>query len=121
MSSQPLTGKNFRSRHKAVVDEAQVDQTHSAMQFHLLIIGRALGYDVVAARNDMSRQYNGQSFSFLSLPSLPTLPVSPETSQMISLIDIIWLEKGTGRLICEFEGEQSTSIYSGLLRLTDLA
>lgn len=112
--------KQLAKRHKAVVDEAQEDQTHSEMQFHLLTIGRALGYDVVAARNDMSRQYNGQSFSFLSLAGLPPLPVSPETGQTIGLIDIIWLEKGTGRLICAFEVEKSTSIYSGILRLTDL-
>lgn len=112
--------KQLAKRHKAVVDEAQETQTHSEMQFHLLTIGRALGYDVVAARNDRSRQYNGQSFSFLSLPSLPPLPVPPETGQTISLIDIIWLEKETGRLICAFEVEKSTSIYSGILRLTDL-
>jgi type II restriction enzyme len=112
--------KQLAKRHKAVVDEAQETQTHSEMQFHLLTIGRALGYDVVAARNDRSRQYNGHSFSFLSLPSLPPLPVPPETGQTISLIDIIWLEKETGRLICAFEVEKSTSIYSGILRLTDL-
>lgn len=112
--------KQLTKRHKEVVDEQQETQAHSEMQFHLLTIGRALGYDVVAARNDMSRQYNGHSFSFLSLPSLPTLPVAPETSQTISLIDIVWLEKGTGRIICAFEVEKSTSIYSGILRLTDL-
>ncbi len=112
--------KQLAKRHKAVVDEAQETQTHSEMQYHLLTLGRALGYDVVVARKDRSRQYNGQPFSFLSLPSLPPLPVPPETSQTISLIDIIWLEKETGRLICAFEVEKSTSIYSTILRLTDL-
>lgn len=112
--------KQLSKRHKEVVDEQQEAQTHSEMQFHLLTIGRALGYDVVAARNDMSRQYNGHSFSFLSLPSLPQLPVPAETGQTISLIDIMWLEKGGNRIICAFEVEKSTSIYSGILRLTDL-
>ena len=112
--------KQLSKRHKEIVNEQQEEQTHSEMQYHLLTIGRALGYDVAAARNDMSRQYNGHSFSFLSLPSLPTLPVAPETAQTISLIDIVWLEKGTGRIICAFEVEKSTSIYSGILRLTDL-
>lgn len=112
--------KQIEKRHKGVVDEQQEEHTHSEMQYHLLTIGRALGYDVAAARNDMSRHYNGHSFSFLSLPALPPLPVSAETSQTISLIDIVWLEKGTGRIICAFEVEKSTSIYSGILRLTDL-
>ncbi|ADB42852.1 MULTISPECIES: hypothetical protein [unclassified Spirosoma] len=112
--------KQLSKRHKEVVDEHREEQTHSEMQYHLLTIGRALGYDVAAARNDISRQYNGHSFSFLSLPNLPTLPVAPETAQTIGLIDIIWLEKGTGRIICAFEVEKSTSIYSGILRLTDL-
>lgn len=113
--------KQLSKRHKEIANEQQEEQTHSEMQYHLLTIGRALGYDVAAARNDMSRQYNGHSFSFLSLPSLPTLPVAPETAQTISLIDIVWLEKGTGRIICAFEVEKSASIYSGILRLTDLS
>lgn len=110
----------LRQRHKGVVDEQQKEHTHNEMQYHLLTIGRGLGYDVAAARNDMSRYYNGHSFSFLSSPALPPLPVSAETSQTISLIDIVWLEKGTGRIICAFEVEKSTSIYTGILRLTDL-
>jgi type II restriction enzyme len=113
--------KQIEKRHQKVVDEQREEQTHSEMQFHLLTIGRALGYNVVAARNDMSRQYNGNSFSFLSLPSLPPLPVPGETSQTISLIDVMWLDKATGHIVCAFEVEKSTSIYSGILRLTDLA
>jgi type II restriction enzyme len=112
--------KQLSKRHKEVVDERREEQSHSEMQYHLLTIGRALGYDVAAARNDISRQYNGHSFSFLSLPNLPVLPVSSETAQTIGLIDVVWLEKETARIICAFEVEKSTSIYSGILRLTDL-
>lgn len=112
--------KQLSKRHKEVIIDQQEEQTHSEMQHHLLTIGRALGYDVAVARNDLSRQYNGHAFSFVSLPSLPALPVAPETAQTIALIDVVWLEKGTGRLVCAFEVEKSTSIYSGILRLTDL-
>lgn len=113
--------KQLARRHQQVVVDQQEGQTHSEMQYHLLKIGRALGYDVVVARNDISRQFNGYLFSFLSLAGLPALAVAPETAQTISLIDIVWLEKGTNRIICAFEVEKSTSIYSGILRLTDLA
>lgn len=40
---------------------------------------------------------------------------------MISLIDVLWLAKGTNQVIGAFEAEKSTSIYSGILRLSDLA
>ncbi|MGF7218775.1 type II restriction enzyme [Spirosoma lacussanchae] len=119
-SEREKVQKQLSKRHKEVVYDQQEEQTHSEMQHHLLTIGRALGYDVAVARNDLSRQYNGHAFSFVSLPSLPALPVAPETAQTIALIDVVWLEKGTGRLVCAFEVEKSTSIYSGILRLTDL-
>ena len=38
------------------------------MQYHLLKIGNALGYDVIAASNDRSKSHSGNSFSFMSLP-----------------------------------------------------
>lgn len=113
--------KQIAKRQKEAASDQQEEHLHSEMQFHLLTIGRALGYDVAVARNDMSRQFGGTSFSFLSLPTLPSLPVPPETGQTISLIDVVWLLKGTNQLVCAFEVEKSTSIYSGILRLTDLS
>jgi len=38
----------------------------------------------------------------------------------IALIDIIWFERDTNKIVSAFEVEKSTSIYSGILRLTDL-
>ena len=32
----------------------------------------------------------------------------------------MWFDKGTNNVACAFEVEKSTSIYSGILRLTDL-
>ena len=34
---------------------------------------------------------------------------------------MIWIEKGSRQIACAFEVEKSTSIYSGMLRLLDLA
>jgi len=41
--------------------------------------------------------------------------------ETVSLIDVIWLKPGTGEVVSAFEVEKSTSIYSGILRLEDLA
>jgi type II restriction enzyme len=37
------------------------------------------------------------------------------------LIDILWLEPATLKIVAAFEVEHSTSIYSGILRMLDLA
>jgi type II restriction enzyme len=113
--------KRLQQRHKKIIDEKEEDQLHSEMQYHLLKIGNALNYDVIAASNDRSKNYNGKKFSFLGIPEFPKMNVSPEVFNTISLIDIVWFEKGTNRIVCAFEVEKSTSIYSGILRLTDLS
>ena len=84
-------------------------------------IGKSLGYDVVVASNDRAKSYNNESFSFISLPELPELKVGNEVKKTIALIDVIWFEKGTTKFVSAYEVEKSTSIYSGILRLTDLA
>ena len=37
------------------------------------------------------------------------------------MIDALWIERGTSRVVAAFEVEHSTSIYSGIVRLLDLA
>jgi len=86
-----------------------------------LKIGNALNYDVIAAFNDRSKTYDGNKFSFISIKEFPKIDVPPEVFHTINLIDVVWFEKGTNRIVCAFEVEKSTSIYSGILRLTDLS
>jgi type II restriction enzyme len=113
--------KQLQKRHQKVVDEKQENQLHSEMQYHLLKIGSELNYDVIAASNDRSKSYNGNKFSFIGIKEFPKIDVPKETFKTIELIDIVWFEKGTNRIVCAFEVEKSTSIYSGILRLTDLS
>ncbi len=87
----------------------------------MIKIGRALNYDVYVACNDRHRSYEGQSFALLTIPQLPPLGWSPEVMDTVSLIDVIWLKPGTGEIVSAFEVEKSTSIYSSILRLEDLA
>ncbi len=109
-----------RKRHEEVLLESKEDCEHTMIQYQLIKIGRALGYDVFVASNDRSKEYNGENFSFLTLPSLPEMKMDEGVREVVNFIDVIWLKKGTAFIECAFEVEKSTSIYSGLLRLKDL-
>lgn len=111
----------FDKRRKEIVEDKQEDSLHTEMQFHLLKIGKALGYDVICARNDMSKSYRDSRFSFQCLSVFPELPIDNETLNTIQLVDVLWFQKGVNNIVGAFEIEKSTSIYSGILRLTDLA
>lgn len=113
--------KQYDKRHKEVLDEKHEEDLHTEMQFHLLKVGKALGYDPITASNDRSKCYGEINFSFISLGQFPTLSIDKETLSTIQLIDVIWFERDTNKVVCAFEVEKSTSIYSGILRLSDLA
>lgn len=113
--------KLIEKRHQVKRQDNEDEHLHSEMQYHLLKIGTALGYDVIAASNDRSKAWDGKSFSFLSLKEFPTSSIEKEVLNTIKLIDVLWFKKGTNHVIAAFEVEKSTSIYSGILRLTDLS
>lgn len=110
-----------RKRHAEVLAEQEEESEHTKIQYLLIKIGRALKYDVYVARNDRHRSYDGQAFAMLTVPELPPRDWPPEVMETVRLIDVIWLEPGTGEIVGAFEVEKSTSIYSGILRLEDLA
>lgn len=113
--------RQYERRHKEVLSEKHEEDLHTEMQYHLLKIGKALGYDPIAASNDRGKRYGEVNFSFISLDVFPNLPLDKETKSTVQLIDVIWFEKKSNRAVCAFEVEKSTSIYSGILRLSDLA
>jgi type II restriction enzyme len=41
--------------------------------------------------------------------------------EAIRLIDVLWIEAATARVAAAFEVEHTTSIYSGIVRMLDLA
>ncbi len=112
--------KKLKKRHQEVTSETEEEDLHTEMQYHIMTIGGSVGYDVIAASNDRSKCHNGKSLSFISLDKFPELDIDKETYKTITLIDAVWFEKGTNNITCAFEVEKSTSIYSGILRLTDL-
>lgn len=113
--------KLIEKRQQDVQQEKEEENLHTEMQYHLLKIGNALGYDVIAASNDRSRSHCGNSFSFMSLKQFPEINLDKETLNTVKLIDVLWFQKNTNNVIAAFEVEKSTSIYSGILRLADLS
>jgi type II restriction enzyme len=112
--------KLLRKRHQEVQIELEEEDMHTKIQYLLLKIGNSLGYDVKAASNDRTKSYNNEKFSFISLPKLPEMEIKEDVKKTIDLIDVIWFERGTNKIVCAYEVEKSTSIYSGILRLLDL-
>jgi type II restriction enzyme len=41
--------------------------------------------------------------------------------EWVRLIDLLWFERASGKPVAAFEVEHSTSIYSGIVRMLDLA
>lgn len=108
-------------RHREVQAELDEEHSHTKIQHLLLKAGRALGYDVIAAVNDRNKAWQGEKLSFNSLAKLPPIATDEEVLRTIELIDVLWFEKGSTNVVCAFEVEKSTSIYSGILRLSDLS
>ena len=113
--------KAAKKRHQDALNDEREASEHTQAQHVLIRVGRALGYDVFVARNDRSRTCAGDSFASLTIPTLPAMGLSPDVHQTVELIDVLWFAKGSSQPVCAFEVEQSTSIYSGILRMKDLA
>ncbi|MFP2907369.1 type II restriction endonuclease, partial [Pyxidicoccus sp. 3LFB2] len=55
------------------------------------------------------------------LAELPPAVATAPGGEAVRLIDVLWLEKGRAEVAAAFEVEHTTSIYSGIVRLLDLA
>jgi hypothetical protein len=100
-------------------NEATEVSMHTEIQWLLLKLGQDMGLEVWIAHNDKNKAFNG--FRFSDQPKLlKKLPhrFDEATQKTVELIDVLWV-KGQA-IIAAFEIENSTAIYSGLLRLSDL-
>ncbi|HUW14595.1 MAG TPA: hypothetical protein VM537_33050 [Anaerolineae bacterium] len=92
---------------------------HDSMQSLLLRLGSDMGLDVWVARNDRNRIVDGERLA--DLPRMRSrLPrqFDEVTQRIVELIDVLWLREN--EIVAAFEIEHTTSIYSGLLRMSDL-
>ena len=95
------------------------EREHARIQWLLLKLGSDMNLDVWVARNDRGGSWAGNKFADISRlrESLPH-QFEPQTQRIIETIDVLWLEGNN--ILCAFEIEHTTSIYSGLLRMSDL-
>jgi len=102
----------------AHIDEhiERVPTEHDEMQWRLIRLGQLARCDVWVPRNDQAKQYEGHRFRDSVLSEFhQTLDVP----RSIENIDVVW-KFGPYSIKSAFEIEHSTSVYSGILRLSDL-
>lgn len=104
------------------IDATRLDTAptaHTEIQATLLRLGAEMGFEVWVARNDRSRTVSGKQLGTMDR-MLSTLPIQFDeaTKRTIELIDVLWL-RGKA-IVAAFEVESTTSVYSGLLRMSDL-
>lgn len=106
-----------KSREKA----AESDVNHTQIQGWLRDLGLKLGFSVWVASNDRSRSYGTGKLGDGCLTRLPLEIANPAIVDTVGFIDVLWFREHENATIAAFEVEHSTSIYSGILRLLDLA
>lgn len=105
---------------KADREATQGDLTHTQVQGWLRDLGLALGFRVWVAGNDRNRPYDGGRLADGCLPTLPPELVAGPAAAAVALIDVLWFHP-EGGVAAALEVEHSTSIYSGIVRMLDLA
>ncbi len=82
---------------------------------------RDLGFSVWIASNDRGRTLGTGRLGDGCLAELPTDLRDGAGAEAIRLIDVLWLDTASQQVRAAFEVEHTTSIYSGIVRLLDLA
>lgn len=106
---------------KALAAGREGDETHTEVQGWLRDLGQALGFDVWVAANDRNRSLGEGRLGDGCLEALPPAIGDAPGAEAVRLIDVLWLDRSTGHIVAAYEVEHSTSIYSGIVRMLDLA
>ncbi len=100
-----------------VIDE-QIEKApteHTEIQWRLIRLGHKANYDVWIPTSDQPKEFGGNKFRDYVIK---TFQESIDVPPYIKNIDTVW--KLGHSIKSAFEIEHSTSIYSGILRLSDL-
>lgn len=100
--------------------EVNGELSHTEVQGWLRDLGKALGYQVWIANNDRGRVYAGGRLGDGCLQYLGSKMNARPGIEAIRLIDVLWFAS-EDCIVAAFEVEHTTSIYSGIVRMLDLA
>jgi hypothetical protein len=93
--------------------------SHTEIQCRLLDLGSQMGLEVWAPMRDRGRNWNRRCIGDIDgLKDRLPAQFDKNTNRVIEEIDVIWLQGQS--IVAAFEVEHSTSIFSGLLRMSDL-
>jgi type II restriction enzyme len=105
----------------AVPRDVAEELSHTQVQGWLRDLGKALGFSVWIASNDQRRELGTGRLGDGCLEALPDALQHGPGGDAIRLIDVLWLDAASQQVRAAFEVEHTTSIYSGIVRLLDLA
>jgi hypothetical protein len=109
---------NEKAKEELVQLEEKIERApteHDEMQWRLIRLGKKAKVDVWVPQNDQGKSYEGHDFRDDVLKDFQdTLDVP----LYVKNIDVVW--KFGFSIKSAFEIEHSTSVYSGILRLSDL-
>jgi hypothetical protein len=106
-----------RETDDEVKDEKEEARDHIEIQWKLIQLGLRHGYEVYVAKNDRNQTYDGNRLGEDCVEQLSLTGFSDAAISIIEYVDVIWLEEDY--IVKMFEVESTTSIYSGILRMTD--
>jgi len=84
----------------------------------ILMLARLGMYAKCSVHIGKAEQKGNPMFATLSTPTLRMLPLRGETIKVIEQIDVLWIRENM--IIMAFEVEETTPVYSGLARFSDL-
>ncbi len=118
-NAESYFGWNYITSQMETATFADIPElSHSQVQTLIGSIGLSKGFDIWIPRNDRGKLDWSLTQRFDIAAELPYQFDSIEN--ILSEVDILWIERGAGKLRRLFEVEHSTPIYSGLLRFNDV-
>ena len=120
VSISPLTPDQFAAIKGLVGGETTPaeEYSHDLIMWQLIGLGRSLGCTVWIATDCRGKGHGDEAFRDHCLDALPDVGFNEQTVELVRGIDVLWLRGNS--ILAAFEIEHTTSIYSGLLRLSDL-
>lgn len=99
--------------------ESSEQRIHTEIQWLLIKLGIEHGYEVYVAKNDKNAMHEGEKLGEKCIDKLSLAGFSDATISIIEYVDVIWLRGDY--IVKMFEVESTTSVFSGILRMTDFA